>query len=160
MYSDTERLLLLNQYLTLQKLAPDEGWDEFVTIVQNGYEGQYRRLTEHLYEPLNEQECRFVEEAMATFDALQRPYADAGTPVPKDLAFPGFDGNNEAAYLGYAEFLVNKQNRWTYLGTMFKNSLNSHMPVVNKYRRMIDAWKRLGSPHLLADANAATVRDA
>ena len=60
-----------------------------------------------------------------------------GGPFGRHVSFPGFDGNNEAEHLGIAHFLVKKLERFTE----FKDrDLNSHMPCIDAYRRMLDVF--------------------
>lgn len=60
---------------------------------------------------------------------------------PKDLNFPGFDGNNECEYLSFASALL-KDHRYVHvLGQIVKNS---HMPSIDIYSRMIREWQNLG----------------
>ena len=52
-------------------------------------------------------------------------------------SFQGFDGNNEIEHLGVAYFLIKKLGRFK----SFKergDDLNSHVPVVDRYRRMLE----------------------
>jgi len=76
----------------------------------------------------------FIERAYAGFDiaAKERIEAELG-PYSKDPKFIGFDGNNEAEYVGIADFLVKKLGRFE----SFKGrSMNSHMPTVERMIRM------------------------
>lgn len=58
----------------------------------------------------------------------------------KNVRFPGFDGNNEHAYLGAARILINDLDRWE----RFKGrDLNSHASLAEAYRRMLDCYEEL-----------------
>ncbi len=51
----------------------------------------------------------------------------------KHVQFTGFDGNNETEYYGIARFLIDDLERFS----IFKGrDLNSHMPSIDRYRRM------------------------
>jgi uncharacterized protein len=50
------------------------------------------------------------------------------------VVFPGFDGNNESVYLTTANFLVKDMDRFTHFEG--RKDMNSHMPMVEAYRRM------------------------
>lgn len=158
MFSKTERLILLNQYTILQELQPTQQWEISAQIIQEGLTAEYGRLTDHLYEPLAEEDCRYVGQVLAVYDALQRPYADEHAEIPKELTFPGFDGNNESSYLGYARFMMDKLDRWSFLKIV--GGLNSHHPTTAKYTKMIRAWEKLGEPHILSGADAEAVLKA
>lgn len=55
-------------------------------------------------------------------------------PFGKDPKFRGFDGNNETEHYGVAGFLINDMKRFE----RFKGrDLNSHMPSIESYRRML-----------------------
>jgi uncharacterized protein YfbU (UPF0304 family) len=59
-------------------------------------------------------------------------------PYGKRVAFRGFDGNNETEHLGIARFLINELNRFSH----FKDrDLNSHMPSIDGYRRMLRVFE-------------------
>ena len=59
-------------------------------------------------------------------------------PSGKDLKFRGFDGNNEPEHMGAASFLINDLDRFEE----FKGrSMNSHMPSIETYRRMLSAFE-------------------
>lgn len=73
-------------------------------------------------------------------------------PFGKHVKFMGFDGNNETSHMGIARFLVEKMGRWS----QFKGrELNSHMPMVATYRRMLRVFEpmRAGLVGTGLDAN-------
>lgn len=157
-FSDFERLTLAVQYRVLDKVDPGQGWSTLVEVLEHGYEGEYSRITDWLYPGLPADECRFVIDILAVYDALQRPYVENNKEVPSDLKFPGFDGNNESHLLGYFRFVL-AQERFVYVKRMFDDG-NSHGPFSAGYRRMVSAWERLDKPPFLADPDATTVIEA
>jgi hypothetical protein len=73
-------------------------------------------------------------------------------PCAKDPKFFGFDGNNEGEYMSIASFLVEKLRRFE----SFKGrSFNSHVPVVERYRRMTTSSN---SGSFATDGHASLVR--
>jgi len=50
------------------------------------------------------------------------------------VRFPGFDGNNECNYSSVASFLTKQLDRHTSLKGRI---INSHMPTIDGYRRML-----------------------
>jgi len=59
-------------------------------------------------------------------------------PFGKDMVFRGFDGNNEYEHIAIAKFLINDLNRFT----VFEDrDLNSHMPSIETYRRMLRVFE-------------------
>jgi len=82
----------------------------------------------------------FIEEAMATFSAKDKKRIEKeADPFGKDVRYYGFDGNNEAEYLGIAGFLVEEMDRFAILKG--RGHLNSHHPTLETYGRMLAAFK-------------------
>lgn len=54
-------------------------------------------------------------------------------PFGKHVQFPGFDGNNEADYIGVARFLIEKMGRF---GNLKGHELNAHMLTLDMHQRM------------------------
>lgn len=81
-------------------------------------------VIEHCFNNLPNNDKKYIEKVAA--------------PLGKDPKFPGFDGNNEADYLGTASFLINKLDRFEE----FKGrSLNSHCPSIDSYKRMLSVFE-------------------
>lgn len=59
-------------------------------------------------------------------------------PFGKDPKFRGFDGNNESEYLSIASFLINDLDRFVEFKGRY---LNSHMPVLASYFRMLKIYE-------------------
>lgn len=80
-----------------------------------------------------------IEEAYASYDAPKQAAVQAAAKASGGAPrFAGFDGNNEAEYLGIANFLVTDMGRFA----QFKGrDLNSHFPAMDGYRRMLAIWK-------------------
>lgn len=66
-----------------------------------------------------------------------------------NLKYIGFDGNNETDHLSAASFLVNTLKRFHELEG--KGNLNSHMPVLDRYLRMVNVRRSFDSIDLNAD---------
>jgi uncharacterized protein YfbU (UPF0304 family) len=115
MYSDFERLSLINQFRMLEVLVPDGGRASAIQILENGFTAEYGQVGHMLSEPLSEDDCRLVQDTLIMYDALQRRHSTDKTKVPNDLAFPGFDGNNEAGLLAYLRFMHDDQGKYDYL---------------------------------------------
>ena len=67
--------------------------------------------------------------------------AKVGSPFGKNPEFRGFDGNNEAEYIGITRFLVNDLDRFAEFKG--REGLNSHMSVLGMYRRMYQVFEPL-----------------
>jgi uncharacterized protein len=71
-----------------------------------------------------------------------------------DVRFRGFDGNNETEYMGIAGVLINHLDRFS----IFKGrDLNSHMPSLETYRRMLAVFQPLRYTHDFDMLNAEQI---
>jgi uncharacterized protein YfbU (UPF0304 family) len=144
----TERLILANQQKVLALLNPDEApYHESVQeALLRGYVSAYEQMFDEVDDEFTIEQCQFVGDALTVYEALQLSYdalEDKSGIEPRQVLFIGFDGNNESAYLGYARYVRQKEGRWDYLRVASKD-LNSHMPVVPIYERMIAKHKEFG----------------
>ncbi len=146
--SKLERRLLINQY-TIMGLLDEEDKDFYEKMreaLEHGFSDFYEEyLFGWMSGEMSSEDGTFVLDAFEVHESMQRSYEeldDRGDIEERRLAFPGFDGNNEGAYMAYAKFLREKQDRFTDVELGF-DGLNSHAPRVGKYGRMIDEWKRV-----------------
>jgi uncharacterized protein YfbU (UPF0304 family) len=151
--SKLERLNLINQFLILEKLYPEEAdyYAKHRKAVQEGYKLHYRWIFEHLYEEMSEEECQEVLDILEMHRAFAWSYMDATGKKEVDddrLRFRGFDGNNESSQLSYASYFVIELERFQELlyGKEYSD-FNSHMPTMDRYRRMLSVWKTFGKPN-------------
>ncbi len=81
----------------------------------------------------------FLESAFENLDKKgKEQLAKDAEPFGKDVAFRGFDGNNESEHIGIARFFVRDMGRFD----RFKGrDLNSHFPSIAGYRRMLDVFR-------------------
>lgn len=81
----------------------------------------------------------FVEQSYARLSEHDKARVEKeAEPFGKHVVFRGFDGNYEGEHLGVASFLINKLDRFAD----FKGrDLNSHMPSIDGYRRMVRAFE-------------------
>lgn len=146
----TERWILSNQYRILEKLYPEDAdaFRDAQDALNSGYELEYGHLAERIYaekHTLNEDECREVLDILAMFRDLKYGYKEVGgekgTGVEEWLVqFSGFDGNNESSHLGYCRYICDpKHGRFQELDR--GDDYNSHMPSLDRYRRMLDEWR-------------------
>lgn len=140
-----QRWTLSNQYRILEALYPDEAEDLRHTreALESGYELAYPpvNISE---DGVTEEECREVVDILDMHRALHFSYGrleDKKGIKEGDVRFRGFDGNNETKYLSYARYFCGLDGG----GERFKeldrgDGFNSHMPVVDMYRRMLAVW--------------------
>ena len=144
--TDAERLILSNQYQILAKLEDDEHYAMMAETLLRGYKWLYDEYLENLWPNLDNDKADFVVDILDIYSAMRHSYRDledkSGIEA-REVEFPGFDGNNEADLLGFADFLL-KHRRFE--DTLNKAGNNSHMPTVAIYRRMLQAWRDMGEP--------------
>lgn len=147
-----DRILLVNQLRILEGLYPDEASQLSVQreVLERGYEMLYALDFQYIYDGDNKmtaEECQEVWDTMEMFDAIGRSMQEgqdvAGFPVTK---FVGYDGNNEGKFLSFAQFTVERLKRFEYVPMERPGYWNSHMPIRDKYRRMLKEWKKSPKP--------------
>ena len=135
-----DRLILSNQYRILEKLYPDEAADlaNDRKAIEDGYTLNYGWLTGRLLPELSEERCQEVWNILEMHRALFI-YKDLknkeGIEAPR---FQGFDGNEETALFSYCTYIIEDLGRYKEL----KGDLNSHMPMLAVYAKMLDEWEK------------------
>ena len=81
----------------------------------------------------------FLESGYAALSKKDKARVAAeAEPLGTHVKFSGFDGNNESEHMGVARFLIEQLDRFT----SFKGrDLNSHMPSIDAYRRMLAVFE-------------------
>lgn len=146
-FTDTERLILANQYEILEKLNPGQGYLQLAENLRDGHEWIYNQ--NFVMSPIFDKEkSDFVVAILDLYDVLQSNYEALtikGSLTESKVKFPGFDGNNEGEYMRFFSALV-KNGQFDYL----KANTNSHAPKLMKYEKMLEQWKALGGGHELS----------
>jgi uncharacterized protein YfbU (UPF0304 family) len=157
--SRTERWILSNQFRILEALYPEEAKNlaEQRIALERGYELHYDWLCEYIWDDdavLTSEECREILDILTMFSSLQRGYealADRNSIEERRIRFRGFDGNSETAQMAYAEYYCG-QDGGRYQDLNLGGDFNSHMPMLDIYRRMLAAWRASECTHdLTAD---------
>lgn len=162
-----DRVFLINQYQILASLNPKESdyYNELIEILKSGYKIFYSKLDEWVFDEMPEDEGKFVVNILDFYRAIE----DLKRSDPKSKVhdhyfsyFKGFDGNNETVYMGFARFLINEQNKFVEQQQYFmkNDSLNSHRPLIDKYRKMLNKWEQLGKAWKLTEEQALEILDA
>jgi uncharacterized protein len=73
-----------------------------------------------------------------------------------EAKFPGFDGNNESLQLGFAQFLIEDEGKFAESKNA-GDGLNSHVPLLEMFRRMLPVWKELKHKQPLEKADIQAV---
>lgn len=144
--SKKDRVLLINQYKILAALdkGDESRYLELIDILEHGYSIFYSLVDEWVSKDMPEEEGRFVLNVLDLYRSIEdvkRSTRDTRLLEHHFAVFPGFDGNNESEYLGFCRFLIEKQGKFQeqeqYLAK--NDGMNSHMPMIEKYRRMLAA---------------------
>lgn len=139
-----ERLILINQYKILSLLDADSSgyYQELIKILENGYEIFYSTFDQWIDDDMPVDKGKFVLEILDLYRSIEdikRKSKDKSLMIHNYSFFQGFDGNNESEYMAFARFLIDVQGKFVeqkeYL--IRNDNLNSHMPMVEKYERML-----------------------
>jgi uncharacterized protein YfbU (UPF0304 family) len=134
-----ERLILANQYRILSAVAPRQAnYEEFIEILENGYEGEYDRVLAGV-EPnrLSAEDCALVNDTLLMMSWLLH-YRRKTNVKLDEFARPGFDADTEHGHLSYARFLFKRAGRRGFPG--IKDVVDRRGARVERYRRMVKAW--------------------
>jgi uncharacterized protein len=160
-----ERRLLANQYHILSLLDQSNAayYEKMQEALENGYESAYEdELYGRILDVLSRSDSVLVIDAMEMYSAIQRSYdaLDDKTGIEEGrTTFPGFDGNYETGHMGYARFVVEKEGRFSLLKP-HSEDFNSHTPMLDQYRRMIDVWKLTSNRYELTRDDIAAILEA
>jgi hypothetical protein len=161
--SVNERLILRNQYQILSYLDPDvqnkEWYERSIEILEYGYEINYKDLFLGADCSLDSNKSLFVIKVLNMYDRIAEATEDKDATPPKDAdyfaSFHGFDGNGESEYIGYARFLIHKEGKFQ----RFRNlDLNSHLPSVAKYKKMLSIFDNLPGNGKYGDLTESDLR--
>lgn len=161
-----ERLALVNQFLILEKLYPEEAdyYAKHRQAIAEGYELHYDWIYENLWDGLSKEECKLVLDILDMYRALHFASTKSQCEEFKShywLKFKGFDGNNESSHMAYCRYFIVDLGRFDELryDQEFPD-LNSHMPSVHKYSAMLEIWKSQDKPFDLSDEQALAILEA
>ncbi|QZA81090.1 YfbU family protein [Deefgea piscis] len=150
--SKKDRLILINQYRILAKLDNEDAefYNEAIDILENGYAIFYNQIIGGISDEMSEIDGKFVLNILDLYRAiedLKRTTKDHELINHRYSIFPGFDGNNETEHMSFCRFLIQKQNKFIEQQQyMVKNdNLNSHIPMIDKYTRMLEKSKELNN---------------
>lgn len=151
MITDTEKLILFNQYEILKFLNPDEtdSYEQNQKVLEYGSESDIEELSSFLI-GTSEEVKKETFDILQMFRDLEDAYEkffNSTSEYKYSAKFRGFDGNEEPEYYCYCKHLIIDEDRYSE----FKGrELNSHFPVINRYRKMLNCYnitneKRIGN---------------
>lgn len=142
--SKKDRVLLINQYKLLAALYKEEEahYRELIGILENGYEIFYSMIDEWISDDMPTDEGKFVLDILDLYraiDDLKRSSKSEKLADHNFSFFHGFDGNNETECMSFCRFLIDEQGKFQEQQQYFSKNdhLNSHMPMIGKYKRML-----------------------
>ncbi len=160
--SQVERWILINQYRIMEILDTERA-DQLARarkVLESGYELEYNSISQHIGgDTLAVEECREVRDILSMFVALKSSYAaliNTSGIEEQDITFRGFDGNSETMQMSYTRFLVDQKQMFTDLPRA--DGFNSHVPVLDTYRRMLRAWEQSISKYRLSNDDIIRIR--
>lgn len=136
-----QRRILANQYRLLSHLdkAQASGHQRRAEILEEGYEGQYFAIFDEIADPLPEAACKFVNEILNMYHALQHRASEISA-FPSDLsvaiAFPGFCERDEIELVGYERFLASDAPNSNVYAKLTRTQ-PPPFAVSGKYRKML-----------------------
>lgn len=148
--SKAERLILANQFQLLStqenNYMSQETCKNNVTILLKGYELLYDDIFSRMNEEVNSEQCRFVLDVLSMYRTISNSYSDLSekdsTLTKRDIAFGGFDGNNEKEY-SFAKFFIQDYDRFRDLEENEFMKFNSHSPSIAKYENELNAYNEI-----------------
>lgn len=169
-FSDGEKLIvtMLRDIYKHLKLTKGDLDPDFLSEVIGG--GHYWALKWSLVGLFHDHEddprdVTFVVDVLDMWNFIERGYEKLSkkdkdrvekeaTPFGKYVTFMGFDGNNEAAHVGIARFLIEEMGRFS----RFKGrELNSHMHSLAAYRRMLNVFEPMRDALVGDDLDATKI---
>ena len=144
--TDSERLILANQYEILGHLQDRKDHKLIAQQLRNGHEYLYRDALQVMSPAMTSGETDFVIDAISMYQALKKCYIKLGSPGDIDASkveWPGFDGNNDAPFYQFTCALAEDGQFVQELG---ERGVNSHSPKVASYISMLRKWNDLGRP--------------
>lgn len=160
-----DRLILSNQYRILELLDKERASEhvEHRAVLTHAQETHYVTLLEDFSNALNLDVTREVMDILAMFTRLRLSYDHLGGPasiVEEGIEFSGFNPEFEAEALSYAQFYMQKLGRHRWLRARDGKGIESSVPMLDVYRRMLSAWKGIGMSKVLTEAEIAEVVNA
>jgi len=127
----------------LEKLDAEnaEHWADCKEILQKGYTLSYNKIFDPIWDELSGDDCRYVFDVLAMYDALQRSFerlTDKEGISESAVVFPGFGGNDETHFLVFARY-IRDSGQWEWM--LKGKDLDCHFPTTWRYRPMLEKWR-------------------
>lgn len=162
--NNANRLILRNQELLLSlndALDDDQRTQhrQNAKILESGFTGEYHKVFAPLRPEIPYNRAVELFDILDMFRVLRSSYErlneeERAAVDEREISFCGFDYSNseETALPGYVEYLF-EDNRYKELEEpmmRFSDDGNSHMPIIEVYRRMLRCFRQVWRPHLIS----------
>ncbi|KAB0653898.1 YfbU family protein [Acinetobacter bohemicus] len=151
--TNTERLILANQYKILSKLSDNDYERDYNQQLSDnllsGHKWLYEDHFQIISDDLADEDTDLVVETLSLYTTLRNNYDDLDDKTVIDehkITFLGFDGNNESELMTFTKALK-ENDRFTRI--IEKGLTNSHSPMRHKYQTMLNKWKELNKKEIL-----------
>jgi len=153
--SQKDRLMLANQYRILELLDQENAGQHAMhrEVLTGAMETHYVTLLDDFSNDLNIDVSREVMDILAMFTRLRLSYDHLGGAVSVDeqeIEFSGFHPQFENEMLNFARFFVRKLGRHPWLSEAGDSALESPVPMLDIYRRMLTVWNSIGMSKVLS----------
>lgn len=160
-----DRLILSNQYLILEHLDKEHAAEhgEHRKVLTRAQETHYVTLLEDFSNALNLDVTREVMDILAMFTRLRLSYDHLGGQTSiavKGIEFSGFNSEFEAEALSYAQFYMQKLGRHRWLRSEDAQGIESSVPMLDVYRRMLSTWQGIGMSKVLSESEIGEIVNA
>ncbi|MBN8660783.1 MAG: YfbU family protein [Candidatus Obscuribacter phosphatis] len=159
--SKVERLNFANQFAILKALHKDNkheaGYYEYLEeIFRRGYESLYHECFDKLWTALPTEVAELTLDILEMHRALLWSLGERPNPADIErVKFQGFDGNSESQYLSFAKFFTADGSRYSETKVV-----NSYMPTLDRYKKMLAEWERMQREQQLSKAQIESILDA
>lgn len=140
-----ERVILVQLLELEKKTTGSNDFDRAIEVLESGYTSDYKELFLSIdRDEVKNSVSDFVRDVFNCYDEMQNAARELkDDKLLESVRFPGYDGNNECDYLGYANYLV-RNGYYSYLVGASKD-MNSHYHILPIYRRMLAKWHEIRS---------------
>lgn len=147
--SKAERLILANQYQLLSTTENEylskETCQNYSTILLEGYELLYDDIFSGMDHIVSSEKGRFVLDVLTMYRIISNSFnrLSETSLTKEDIAFRGFDGNDETEEFSFFKFFTNKYNRFEDLKENEFMRENSHGHTISRYEKELDTYNKI-----------------
>jgi uncharacterized protein YfbU (UPF0304 family) len=122
----------------------DENWDfrRAYDALREGYVSEYPDTLQYVYSvELDKSSANYVMDTLAMYEDLQWSCEEnKDSDTTKVAVFPGYDGNHQTSFLGFAQYLA-KNRQFAHIEKRFPD-FNAHS-MTPDYRSMLDTYNEI-----------------